>query len=184
MATDQYSGKYTLLPGYILQVLSADAWLKTGSGTRLAITTFSEDVKADEGEYASHELPAIQAETLPAEGGSPQGGEGYEEETIGRLEASVGFLVIVITEHAVRSERVRQALDIVARAERVLTDQFGENQMGGLDQVLPGADPGTIVTSVVGPLIEDSGQTKNTATSNRCVAAIIGRIVYDYDFDL
>ena len=171
--SDAYSSFASLLEEKAVIVVGADAWLKTGSGTRLECKTIEAGLRANPGDYNLIDVPAV---ALQAEMPDEDDPAAYS------TERAVAVLIgTVVVSAADINTRRTLALDIGARLRRIFREQISGGAWSNLDQVVPGADAGSISTAVSGPVVDDLGQTENASVRRIAIATVVARVSIDVD---
>ncbi len=170
---DTYSSFPSLLEEYAKTVVSADAWLATVSGTRLACKTFEQGLRPLPKDYNMVELPAVVFSAEMPDEDVPTALSTEGERAI--------LTAYVIVSHADMKTRRTLALDIGARIRRIFREQISGGAWSDLDTVVPGAVSGSISTTVSGPILDDVGQTEQVSTSRLAVATVVAAVEVDVD---
>lgn len=138
---DDYTGIFTHTEEQAKDLLSADAEIGLVSGTRIEVKTFEDEPRETALSYADYELPAIAVSCDIL--------EGDVDVSIGGLVAIViGVNIFVITEAADQGARMTLCKDIAARVITIMGQQYGANQLSGLDDLVADADTGSVFTTV------------------------------------
>lgn len=158
------AGAYTLIEDKLKDIMAADAQLAVGA------RTFESGPRGDTTEYGDNELPAVVSAV----------GRGYSEEAIttgGVFTCKFPFAIACVVSGVDYRTRHRLAKNLGARAEVVLRKQWGENQVGALDALIPEAVLGTVVVGVRGTVVMDDSNFENTIF--RAVAITEGTLEVD-----
>ena len=147
---DSYTGAFTYIEEKAKDVLAADANLLTGSGTRIEVKTFEDEPRARTSLYMDHQLPAIATFCTASSREEP-------EAIGGQMVARFDLVVFVICAGTYGETKMTLVKDIAARVITVLAQQYGTNQMDGLDALVPDADPGSVDTYFVSADFDEAG---------------------------
>ena len=168
---DTYSSFPSLLEEAAVVVLKADAWL-WASGFRVECKTIEQGLRASFRDYND-------ISDLPAVGLTAESPDEADPAALGQdRHVAVLAATVVVNDNSAAARRTL-ALDIGWRIRRIFLEQTGANAWNDITSSISDADPGSIMTVVSGPIVDDLGTTERTSTSRTAIATVAARVEVD-----